>query len=315
MTDDQVRSDAVNDETQVTEPVAAPVPAEPAVPAEPIAPVSATPASAAAAPVAAAATTPGKPKRAAGGIGQAVGVIGLVLSLLLAVGTVAGTMWLTGQITEVGVSIDARIGQAQPALDTLSTKVGDVKSVVDELATAATAVSQSAAPSGPIVTTLRDKLDGLANRYATLRNAYGELRTNVTSAINSVQTLSRFIPGFTVPQGPIDALNNLDAKITEFDGTISDILSTDFSGDKLQAAATVVAEKVTKVSSALSAVVGVIQVAGEKITQAQTDIKAGLAQLTTYITIGGIVLALIFLYMALLHWVLFRTSRAVGRGA
>lgn len=306
----------MTDETQVDVPVAGDATATATAVAEPApeapAPVQA-PDSAGAGAVTQAA--PGKPKRAMGGAGQVVGVIGLVLSLLLAVGSVAGTMWLTGQVNAVAQAANDKIAEQAPKLDKLSETVTGIKTQVDELATAAQQVASSASPSGPIVTTLRDKLDALAARYQQLRSAYTDLRSKIATALGGLQALDRLVPGISVPQGPVDALNNLDAKLQELDGTITGVLSTDFNGEKLQQAASVVAEQVGKLSAGLDKVNGFIADASAKLQQVQVDIANAASQLTTVITIGGIVLALLFLYGALLHWVLFRTSRAAARPA
>ncbi len=304
----------MTDETQVDVPTAD-VPEVPTPPAEagPAA-ASATPEAPAPASVtAAAATTAPKRRRRLGGVGQVVGVIGFVLSLVLAFGALAGSAWLTGQIEAVAVTVDARIADGQPKLDTLSAKVAEIKVTVDDVVALADGAAQATAPADGLIAGLRDRLDGLANRYTELRTAYTDLREKVTGALSSLQLLERVIPGFTVPQGPMEALAALDARVQELDTAITGVLDTKFDGTPLRDAAALVSEKVGMVSTGLGTVVGVIDDTSAKLTQARADITAAVSQLTSYIMIGGVLVMLLFLYMAFLHWVLFRTSRAVGR--
>jgi hypothetical protein len=288
----------MTDETQVNMPV-------------PDAPDQATP-------VTAVTPDPGpspKPRRRLGAAGQVVGIAGFVLSLVLAAGSIAGVFWLTGQVNDVAATVDARLAEGQPKLDTLAAKVGEIKSVVDEVVAVADSAAQATAPEDGLLAGLTDRLNGLAGRYANLRNAYADLREKVTGALSGLQLLERVVPGFSVPQEPIQALQGLDARIQELDGSISGLLDTKFDGSTLRDAAAAVSEKVGKVSSALESVLGLVDEAGVKLAQVRTDVAAAISQLTTVITLAGILMALLFVYVAFLHWVLFRTSRAVGHGA
>jgi hypothetical protein len=307
----------MTDETQVNVPAVevpeadvpeAPAPAAPA-PVEAAAPETA----AATASAVAAASAPSGRGRKLGGAGQVVGVIGIVLSLVLAFGALAGTLWLTGQVETVATTVDNRLAEGQPQLDKLEAGITEIKSTVDEVVAAADAVAQASVPSDGLLATLQDRLGGLASRYAGLRNAYGDLKEKVTGALNGLQLLGRIVPGFTVPQEPLDALNALDTKVLELDASISGILETKFDGSALRDAAALVAEKVGKVSAGLDKVLGVVDDASAKLAQARTDIAAAASNLASFITIGGMLVMLLFLYIAFLHWVLFRTSRAVGR--
>jgi methyl-accepting chemotaxis protein len=270
---------------------------------------------AAAAPAAAVAATPPKRRRGLGAAGQVVGIIGFVLSLVLAFGALAGSFWLTGQIETLATTVDARIAEGQPKLETLSTKVVEIKATVDQVVALADTAAQATLPTDGLLAGLRDRLSGLSNRYTELRTSYTDLREKVTGALSSLQLLERVIPGFTVPQEPLDALAALDAKVQELDAAITGVLDTKFEGTPLRDAAALVSEKVGMVSSGLETAVTFIDDTSAKLVQARADITAAVAQLNTYIMIGGVLAMLLFLYIAFLHWVLFRTSRAVGRGA
>jgi hypothetical protein len=319
MTDDQARpEDEVPEETQVQVPVAAD--AQPAPAVAPVAPVAPA-APGATAPVAAAATgvsDAGRPRgrrRAIGRAGQVVGIIGLVLSFVLAAGALVGTAWVADQINAVASEVDSKIAEGQPKLDTLTEKVSQIKAVVDEVVAAADAATQAVAPDDGLLAGLQDRVNNLASGYANLRNSYGDLRESIAGAVGTLQTLDRIIPGFDVPQGPIDALQGLDARVQELDATISGVLDTTFDGSALRDAAQAVSEKVGRVADGLDTVLGIIDEAGAKLTQARTDIANAASLITSILRFSGVVIALLFVYIAFLHWVLFRTSRAIHRGS
>lgn len=317
----------MTDETQVDVPVtdapAAPgaevagadAPVAAAAAGAPAATAAAPAASAPAAAPAAVAPAPPRPSkgRAMSRVGQVVGIVGIVLSLVLAVGSITGSLWLTGQIGTLAAEVDSRIAEAQPKLDALDARISEVKATVDDVVAVADAAAQVATPGDGVLATLQERLGGLSSRYAGLRNAYSDVREKVTGALAGLQVLERIIPGFQVPQEPLDALNGLDAKVQELDAGISGILDTKFDGGTLRDVAATVAEKIGMVSGGLDKVLGVIDEVGVRVTDARAEIASLASQISTYVTLGGALVTLLFLYMAFLHWVLFRTSRSAGR--
>ncbi len=213
----------------------------------------------------------------------------------------------------MAAEVDSRIAEAQPKLDALDARISEVKATVDDVVAVANAAAQTATPGDGVLATLQERLGGLASRYAGLRNAYSDVREKVTGALAGLQVLERIIPGFQVPQEPLDALNGLDARVQELDAGISGILDTKFDGGTLRDVAATVAEKIGLVSGGLDKVLGVIDEVGVRVTDARAEIAALASQISTYVTLGGALVTLLFLYMAFLHWVLFRTSRSAGR--
>jgi flagellin-like hook-associated protein FlgL len=285
----------------------APVPA--AAEPEPVPTPAATPA----AQPAVAAAKAGGGHRGLGLAAQVVGVIGIVLCLVLAVGVIVGRGWATDTVSQVSTSIDSQVARAVPLLDTASGKVSEVSGRVGALADAATALAGRPNPSNEVLQGLMGALTNVSDRYLELRAKYGELKATVTSALDRLQMLDRLIPGFSIPQGPVDALANLDAAVTDLDAKIMGIAGAIPETGPIDAAATAVATKATEVKGKLDGLVGVIDDAQTRLTDLRAKLASTTDTIRTAISIGSLGLVLLLLYFAFLHWVLFRTGRQMRR--
>ena len=102
------------------------------------------------------------------------------------------------------------------------TRVTQMGSTVQEVADAATAVATSEAVVAPAVAqALSTRLSSLSERYTPIRAAYADAHSQLVSALDRVQTITRFLPGVTVPQAPIDALSRVDEAIRAVDERIT----------------------------------------------------------------------------------------------
>ncbi len=304
-------SEPVPPASDATEPVpvvSAPVP-------EVAAATTAAPVPAANAAAAAPSGSSTKRNRVAGLTAQAAGVIGIVLFVALAVVMLLGRGWATSRVDQISGDIDAKMAQAVPLLDTASTRVSEINGRVGALTDAANTLAGQAEAAGPgILDGLRAQLSNLQSKYLEFRAGYTDLRSKATSAIDTLKLLERVIPGFTVPQGPVDALNTLDGIVQEVDAKITDASAALTDGPAQKLAATV-AEKSATLQAGLGKVTTGLDNAQAKLAELRTQVADTTSTITTFINIGSILLFLLFLYFAFLHWVLFRTGRGLTKAA
>ena len=299
------------------DPVADPAPiAETAPLPDPVpAPATAVAPAAVSAPVAHAAASTSRRNRRLGLVAQIAGVIGIVLCLVLAVGVLVGRGWAMDTVSEVATGIDAKVARAVPLLDTASQRVSEVSGRVGAVADAANALAARPNPSNELLQGLAGAVGNVSDRYLELRATYGQFRDTAATALDRLQALDRLIPGFEIPQGPVDALANLDAGVSELDARIMGLANAIPESGPIDAAATAIATKAGEVQAKLDGLVGVIDDAQTRLAELRTQLDSTAATISTTISIGSIGVILLLFYFALLHWVLFRTGRQLRREA
>ncbi len=252
------------------------------------------------------------------GIGaQTAGIVGIVLFLALAVVVLLGRGWAVSTVDDVSGTIDAKMAQAVPLIDNASAKVSEINGRVGVLTDTANSLAARAADAsaGPgLLSGLRDQFSNLQSRYQDFRTSYSGVRDTAMAALDRLQVLDRLIPGFTVPQGPIDALTAVDAKVQEIDGKITDV-SNAITDGPVQQVATVVAEKTATVQAGLTNVTSVLSEAQTRLAELRTQVADTANTMNLFISIGSILLFLLFLYFAFLHWLLFHVGGRLRREA
>jgi hypothetical protein len=240
---------------------------------------------------------------------QIAGVVGIIVCLVLAAGVLLGRGWATDTVSTVTTNIDAKLAEAVPLLDTASSKVSEVAGRVGAVADAANALADRPAPSSELLQGLMGAVTNVSDRYLELRATYGSLKESVTGALEGLQTLDRLIPGFSIPQGPVDALAKLDAAVTEMDAKITGLTDAIPESGPIDMVATAIATKVGEVEAKLQTLVGVIDDAQARLAEVRTQLASTSGTINTVISIGSLGLVLALLWVAVLHWVLFRAGR------
>ena len=302
-----------------TAPLPDPVPQpSPGVPPEP-APEPATAPQPAVAPTPAAASaldvaSRNKRNRLLGLGAQTAGVIGIVLFVALGAVVLLGRGWATSTVDDITGGIDAKMAQAVPLIDTASSKVSEISGRVGALTDAADALATKVDAGSGFLGALRDQFTSLQARYQDFRTSYSGVRDTALGALDRLETLDRLIPGFTLPQGPVDALKGLDAQIQELDTKITDVGAAITDGPA-QTVAAVVAEKTAKVQEGLATASGVLSDAQTRLTELRAEVISTGNTINTWLTVLSVLLFLLFLYFAFLHWVLFGVGRRLRREA
>lgn len=244
-------------------------------------------------------------------VGQVAGVVGIVVSVVLIVVVVLGRGWAIDQVNGVATTVETTIAKAQPLVDTTKTRIATIEARVGEAADAAEAL---AANPGAV-----ERLQGLLTRvndvsasYLELRNGYAGAREQVMTALSRIQAIDRFVPGFDLPQGPIDALTSLDTKVQDMDGKIMDLIGVVQNLGSADTLASTVAEKARAVQALLADVTTGLDRVATGIANLQAEVASTASTVTTVINVAAVVLVLLLLWIVLLHVVLIRYSRAYG---
>jgi methyl-accepting chemotaxis protein len=254
-------------------------------------------------------------RRATGIVGQVAGIIGIVVSLALIVGVLYVRGWGTDTVTEVAANVDAAIARTEPMLETAAAKVDEVAQRVGEVAAAAEAVSLDPNATPAALQGILDGLAAVSERYTELRTGYAAAREQVVSILDRLALVDRLIPGIDIPEGPVDALASLDERARAIDAQIMELIDAGLAVQGVNRAAAAIAEKARQVEAGLGTLAAGVEEVGVRLDELRADIADIASTVNTVITILCVALVLLLLYMALLHWVLFRSSRGYGRGA
>ena len=215
---------------------------------------------------------------------------------------------------DLTATVDAKITELSPILTQAHTTVGEVSGKVGTVADIAAGIAADPNPGGQLAQTLRDAISGVNDRYQSLREGYAGVRETALSIIDKLQTLDSIIPGLTIPQGPIDALNTFDARLQEFDTKVNDLLTIDPGTGPVNQAAEKISVAASGIDSKLQDVQGAITQVDDRVTQLRTDIANVADTVNLVITLVTVFIVVLLLYLALLHWVLFRHSgESAGR--
>ncbi len=243
-----------------------------------------------------------------GKAGQVVGIVGIVVSLLLAVGVIAGRGWAIDQVDAVATTIDDSLAKGEPLLATVTEKVSDVDARLSLVGDAAAALAASDNPAPALIGALSDRLSGVSERYLELRAGYASARERIVSAAERLEMLDRLVPGFEIPAGPTEALSSLDARIQELDATMMQILGEGGLVESAQVAAQNVVDRVTQADAMLEQATDLLAKAEERLGETRAKVASLADTVGMIINIGSLMLVLAFLWIALLHWVLFLHS-------
>jgi hypothetical protein len=251
----------------------------------------------------------GTPRKAASVGGQVVAVIGIGVCIVLAIVVLLARGWAVDQVDSIARSVDDALARGIPALQAADDRVTQMGSTVQEVSDAATAVATSEAVVAPAVAqALSTRLSSLSERYTPIRAAYADAHSELVSALDRVQTITRFLPGVTVPQAPIDALARVDEAIRAVDERITAVLEANRAGTAIRESAQRVADAAPAVQTALGNVSTRFSDAEARLNEARADVTSTMDRIRTAITIVTLLVLALLVYIAALHVVLLRFS-------
>jgi methyl-accepting chemotaxis protein len=256
---------------------------------------------------------PPRPRRRRARLGlpaQILSIAGVVVSLVL----VLAVWWARGltvnSVDSIASSMDQGLALAGVAANRAADQVDSVAGGLDTLATKAADVAASPNATADDLQGLTARLSSVADRYREFRAGYGDLREKAVSTIDTLTRLDRFVPGVSVPQGPIDALAALDERVRGLDSTISSLVGAVDRAGSVSSTAGSVATQAAAASATLTQASTSVRSISDSTDSLRTDVSNLRSGVTLLLTIVAIVLTILLAYIALLHVALW----TVGRG-
>lgn len=222
---------------------------------------------------------------------QVVGIVGIIVSGLLAIGILFASGWITDQVDEVFSSVDGVVETGSTVVNVASGRLQERAVDLDAFVAAAAA----AAGSATIPPELAARATSIADRYQEIRDGYVAVRARLESAFETMAQISRFAPGLGLPTEPPAELAALDERIVEIDRNVTR-LRADVGGTVDQ-----LVQTVTTMRSAADRVADVTDRVQARIDDVQARLDRANETLDGYVRIVTIVLLLLVAYIAALN--------------
>ncbi len=230
---------------------------------------------------------------------QIFGIVGLVLSLILAIGILVGRGYLADQVGGVFDSIDEAVGRGTTVVAMTTGRLEERVADIDAFLADASAVAGNVS----IPPALAERATSIADRFAQIRDGWVAVRARIDAALGTLAQIDRALPFVDLPTGPTEELAALDERIAEIDASLT----------RLRAGATTTLQGVVDGVTALRGVVS-------RVSEVATRLETGLAAVQDRIdrarvTVENVMwlttaaLLLLVAYIALLNVLLIRRPR------
>lgn len=255
----------------------------------------------------------GRPKRILGLTGQAAGIVGIIVSLLLIVAVVFARGWAVDTVSGIETRVDNGLAKGIPLIDEASTKVADISTTVSAVADTARAVAAVPAPALALVDKLTGAISQLSERYLELRTTYADARETIVSVLDRLKTLDAIVPGIDIPQGPVDTLASVDTRIRELDASVMEILSANPGSGAATAVAGKIAERAAALEDRLANASTILADTKVKLDSLRTEVASTAGTVTTAINVLSVLMVLGLIYLVAVHVVLYRAAKDASR--
>src|SRR5262245_53759381 len=217
------------------------------------------------------------------------GIVGVVICVAIIVGVWIGRGAIASTVEGLAADVNGAFERAITVTDTVAGRLNEAASSVGSISTEADELSSSASPSSDRVAALQARVAELGDKYRQLRTRYAEVRENVTSAVARLQSVSRFVPGISVPQGAVGGPTELDEALT------STIQGFQDQGGVRGAAAQALADGAAKIEAAISGAASAVDGVTTRLTSAQTQADNAMNGIGTLLLLAALVISILLI--------------------
>jgi hypothetical protein len=121
------------------------------------------------------------------------------------------------------------------------------------------------------------------------------------------------VPAFAIPQGPVDALSALDTRLKEFDSKVNGLITIDPGQGPVNQAAAAIAQKAGEIDTRITDLQSGIGDVQQRVSTLRTKLSDTAGTIKLGVTLGAVGTFFLLLYLAFLHWVLFRHSGEIRK--
>ena len=248
--------------------------------------------------------------RILGWLAAFLGVIGVVVCLVIAVGVWFVKPEVETRVDRLATAVVEGLDQAAELSSDASELVVQVGERLDQVATTARSVSANpildAAVDRVLSGTIRNVVSGPLN---TIQDRLGGFRERVVGLSSLVQTVDQALPFIELPGVVTGFVDDVDARWAELDRTVQEMETIATEGVGTAERAARVAEVATNASARLDAVNLALGEVHGNVETAQADITQAAQDVGTALTWIALVVCIVAIWVGLLHLLLISQAR------
>jgi hypothetical protein len=253
--------------------------------------------------------------RLLGWLAMILGVVGIVAGLALVPLAFFARGWVTDRVDAVVSQVQEGLDRGVLYADEVQTSLEDLNATAADIQAQADEVASDPVVNGPAVQALASTVDRLiSGPYAQLRSAYVGFSERIFAVTDAMQAVDRLLPGVTLPNVVIDDLHAVDDRLAEVDETVTGIQTRLEDGITVADQAAEVSQFAGQVQAGIGRINEGIDRAQTRVEEVQQQLEDLNSRVGGVVTIGVVVLAIIGLYLAGLHVLLFQQGRRWVQG-
>jgi ABC-type transporter Mla subunit MlaD len=229
-------------------------------------------------------------------------VLGIVISLLLLPATILGQAAVTDQVDATAETVDVRLGQGIPLVESAASGVDTVIVAAQTVADTATSVAETGGSLRPVL----EEVETFSDAYSSFRSRYQATTATLSAAVDSVEAIATLLP-VGAAQSLHDALSGLEERVQELESSVADLL--DAPGAGVAQVAETIAERAHQVEAALTAVAGSLDETAAQLQRTRETVSVRAAEISLAVTGLAVAICAWLIYTAILDWVLLTTTR------
>jgi hypothetical protein len=230
-------------------------------------------------------------------------MLGIVVSLVLLPATILARTAVTDQVDATAETVDARLGQGIPLVETAATSVDAVIVAAETVAETATSVAETGGSLRPVL----DELETFSDAYASFRALYQGTHATLSAAVDGVEAIATILPGSVAP-ALHDALSRLEDRVQQLEVSVADLLDAPAAG--VAQVAETIAERAQQVAAAMTAVAGSLDEAASQLQRTRETVSGRASEISLAVTGLAVLICAWLIYTVILNGVLLRTIQA-----
>ena len=211
-----------------------------------------------------------------GWLATALGVIGVIVCLVVAVGAWVVKTPVTDKAHEVAAIATEGLQKASDLTDVAADRLTKASDNLGNITALLDSVAASPLVDTAVGTKIRDLVSGFVEGpYADVHESMSGLRERLTSIADVVQKLDTAIPGIELPGVVTSTIDDVDAKLTQLDSTVATVNQVAGNGVTTSEQLTAVSTQVGQIKGVVDAIVPALGTAKTQIGEAQTKVDRG----------------------------------------
>ncbi len=253
--------------------------------------------------------------RALGWLATIMGVVGLIVCVVIAVGVWVVRPDIETRVDDVAVAVTQGLEDASALSADAIDLVTQVSERLDTVATTAQSVA-----GNPVIDAVADRLltgaitNVVSGPWSSLQDRLGGMRERVVGISNAVQAVDEALPFIDLPNTVTGVINDVDARWTAVDERVQSMEELAANGISTAEEASRVAALATDASARLDAVGETLGQVHGAIETAQGDVQHASDQVDGLILWAAIIICAVAVWVGLLHLLLIAQGRRWIRG-